>query len=58
MNAILSAEPKAAAVPAAVWVRFPNTYEINTWIWLSELSGKHRKRVDLSTVPATAPLES
>ncbi len=33
------------------WRRFPTTYEINTWIWLSELSVKARKSVDLSCVP-------
>jgi hypothetical protein len=28
-------------------------YEINTWVWLSELSQKHGKTIDLSTVPST-----
>ena len=34
------------------WRRFPSAYEINTWVWLSELSHKYGKRVTLSNVPA------
>lgn len=30
----------------------PVIYEINTWIWLQELSQKHQRRVTLGTVPA------
>jgi hypothetical protein len=39
-----------AAMPA--WPRFPNIYEINTWVWLSELSQKYGKNINLSSVPA------
>ena len=52
MDTTLLREPTAASVAAPAWVRFPNIYEINTWIWLSELSRKHGARVDLSSVPA------
>ena len=41
------------------WVKHPTIYEINTWVWLGELSRKHRKPVTLGTVPAeeyTIPL--
>ena len=49
----LPAKPRARSAPAIAWTRFPSIYEINTWIWLSELSRKHGKqRVDLSSVPA------
>jgi hypothetical protein len=34
------------------WPRHPVIYEINTWVWLAELSRKHRKPVNLATVPA------
>ena len=34
-----------------VWPRYPSAYEINTWIWLSELSRKSRKKITLSSVP-------
>jgi hypothetical protein len=34
------------------WPRNPVIYEINTWVWLGELSRKHRRPVDLGTVPA------
>jgi hypothetical protein len=33
------------------WPRHPVIYEINTWVWLGELSRKYRKSVDLATVP-------
>jgi hypothetical protein len=44
----------AVATPsnASVWPRYPTVYEINTWVWLSELSQKYGKAVDLSSVPA------
>ena len=33
--------------------RYPTLYEINTWVWLSDLAAKHEVSVDLSTVPPT-----
>jgi hypothetical protein len=33
------------------WPRYPSVYEINTWIWLDELSRKYRSRIDLGSVP-------
>jgi glycosidase len=44
----------ATAVPSAVsvWPRYPTVYEINTWVWLWELSEKYGEAVDLSSVPA------
>ena len=33
------------------WPQHPVIYEINTWVWLAEQSRKHRRRVDLGTVP-------
>lgn len=35
----------------STWVKFPTLYEINTWVWLSELSLKAGKLIDLSCVP-------
>jgi Alpha amylase, catalytic domain len=35
------------------WRRYPTLYEINTWVWLGELSEKQEISVDLSSVPAT-----
>jgi hypothetical protein len=32
------------------WIRYPTIYEINTWVWLSDLEQKYGKRVDLSSV--------
>ena len=32
------------------WPRHPVIYEINTWVWLGELSRKYRKSLDLVTV--------
>ena len=34
------------------WPRYPTLYEINTWVWLSELSQKYGKRIDLGSVPS------
>ena len=34
------------------WVRNPRVYEINTWVWLAELSKKTKASVDLSSVPS------
>jgi len=33
------------------WPKHPVIYEINTWVWLGDLSRKHRRAVDLATVP-------
>ncbi len=35
------------------WRRYPTLYEINTWVWLGELSQKQGRSVDLGSVPAT-----
>ena len=36
----------------STWPRHPVIYEVNTWAWLGDLSRKHRRRIDLATVPA------
>lgn len=33
------------------WPKHPVIYEINTWVWLGDLSRKYRKPVNLATVP-------
>src|SRR5580704_9279042 len=35
------------------WPQYPTVYEINTWVWLGELSRKLGRKVDLSSVPPT-----
>jgi len=35
----------------AGWPKAPIIYEINTWVWLEELSAAHKRRVTLATVP-------
>ncbi len=37
----------------AGWPKYPSIYEINTWVWLSELRLKTGSPLDLSTVPAS-----
>jgi len=37
----------------STWARYPTIYEINTWVWLSELGLKIGGSLDLSTVPAS-----
>ena len=34
------------------WSRYPTIYEINTWVWLSDLKQKYGKETDLSSVPS------
>jgi len=51
MSATL-AEPRVAPARVSVWPRYPSLYEINTWVWLSELGQKYGKKVDLSAVPS------
>ena len=34
------------------WPKNPLIYEINTWIWLQELSGRYNRRVTLANIPA------
>jgi hypothetical protein len=36
----------------SVWPRYPTLYEINTWVWLTDLSQKCRRKVNLSSVPS------
>jgi len=33
------------------WPKHPVIYEINTWVWLSELGHQYQRPVDLATVP-------
>ncbi len=37
----------------SIWPKYPTIYEINTWVWLSELSLRAGKSVNLSSVPST-----
>src|SRR5215831_17345032 len=34
------------------WPRYPTIYEINTWVWLSELSQKYGTFIELNSVPS------
>jgi hypothetical protein len=45
-------ETMTVPVVMSAWHPYSTLYEINTWVWLSELSQKYRKAVDLSSVPA------
>jgi len=48
---VAPAQTTAALTRTGVWPRFPVLYEINTWVWLSELSQKYGKSTNLSSVP-------
>ena len=41
-----------APARVSAWPQYPTLYEINTWVWLSELSRKYGKKVNLSSVPS------
>jgi Alpha amylase, catalytic domain len=43
---------RTALAAASVWPRYPISFEINTWVWLSELSQKCGKNINLSSVPS------
>jgi len=45
-------ETLAASAPVSVWSRYPYIYEINSWVWLSELSRKYRRKITFSSVPS------
>jgi hypothetical protein len=36
----------------STWTRSPTLYEINTWVWLCDLTLEYGKDVDLSSVPS------
>jgi hypothetical protein len=52
MNATVVDAATAVSSAISVWARYPTVYEINTWVWLWELSEKYGEAVDLSSVPA------
>ena len=33
------------------WPKNPIIYEINLWVWLQELSARHRQPLTLATIP-------
>ncbi|MCJ7641508.1 MAG: alpha-amylase family glycosyl hydrolase, partial [Desulfobacterales bacterium] len=33
------------------WPKYPVIYEINTWVWLGDLSRKYQRPVNLATIP-------
>ena len=45
-------EPFVASTSACAWTRYPYLYEINSWVWLSELSQKYAKKITFSSVPS------
>jgi hypothetical protein len=47
-SALLTRE---VAIPASTWRRFPNIYEISTWVWLEDLRQKYRSPIELGSVP-------
>lgn len=36
----------------ALWPRYPTLYEVNTWVWLTDLAQWYGKPVDLASVPS------
>ena len=35
------------------WPRYPTIYEINSWVWLSDLGNKFGRSLDLGSVPSS-----
>src|SRR5215813_5974219 len=46
-----SVETTGAVLGVSTWPAYPSLYEINTWVWLNDLSQKYRKTINLCTVP-------
>lgn len=42
---------EAAAAHAMTWKKNPIIYEINTWVWLRQLSRRYGRAIDLANVP-------
>jgi hypothetical protein len=45
-------ETLAAPASMSAWPRYPSLYEINTWVWLTDVSNKYGKRINLASVPS------
>ena len=43
-------------LPPSSWAAHPIIYEINTWVWLRQLSSKYQRKITLANVP-TSELE-
>ena len=50
----LKDSPALARTACAAWNSNPIIYEINTWVWLNQLSSEVERPVTLATVPAQA----
>src|SRR5499425_851981 len=47
-----SAEKIAVSLArSSAWHTYPTVYEINTWVWVTDLTKKHGRSIDLSSVP-------
>ena len=44
-------QPIETPSPMSSWATYPTVFEINTWVWLTDLSEKYGRTVDLSSVP-------
>jgi glycosidase len=46
-----SAPVATVSTKVSTWARYPTLYEINTWVWLSALTRKYKRDINLSSVP-------
>src|SRR5215470_11768724 len=49
---VMAAAEKRVAPAVSVWPASPALYEISTWVWLTDLTRKYGKHIDLSSVPS------
>jgi len=45
------AQPIERVSAISFWATYPTVYEISTWVWLTDLSRKYQRTLDLSSVP-------
>ena len=51
MSATLAEKIAVSLARSSAWHTYPTVYEINTWVWVTDLTKKHGRSIDLSSVP-------
>jgi hypothetical protein len=52
MSATLAEKIAVSPASSSAWHTYPSVYEINTWVWLADLTKKYGRSIDLSAIPA------
>jgi hypothetical protein len=52
VNATLLKTRQPVRTDVSVWSKYPTLYEINTWVWLTELRQKYGNATNLASIPS------